>query len=361
MSRSRACAQCLARAWLLGRLAGHLDLVRTQIGPLLALEADQLIAAVAGRHAAAVRHELDEFNAATARRRCSDAEVEPICRCDSAYPPALARLDAAPAVLHVGGGLERCLKRLRDQSVAIVGARRASPYGVAVAGSLARGTAAAGVTVISGMARGIDTAAHEGALAVDGITLAVLAGAAERAYPTSARSLHRRIRDRGAVISELPPGVPSRRWMFRARNRIIAGLSAMTVVVEARRESGAMLTAAAATELGRTLGAVPGRVTSPLTAGPHALLRSGASLVAGPQDVLDGLFGAGVACLRGLPREPLAPHLQALLDALAEGHEVEVALAQAGVQADRGLAALASLELAGRVRREPGGEFSVLA
>ncbi len=360
MSASRACARCLARAWLLGRLAGHLDLVRARIGPLLELDEPSLIAAIAGGRADAVTRELGAFDPEAARRRCSAAGLAPICRCDREYPAALAQLGAVPAVLHVGGGLERCLELLADQPVAIVGARRASAYGTGVARSLARGVGAAGVTVISGMAPGIDTAAHEGAVAGAGATIAVLPGGADRAYPASARALHRRIGDRGAVVSELPPGVRVRRWMFPARNRIIAGLSAMTVVVEARRESGALLTADAAIKLGRALGAVPGRVTSPLAQGPHELLRSGASLISGAQDVLDGLFGAGVRCVPARPREPLAPHLQAVLDAVSDGDEIEAALARAGCDPDRGLAALASLELAGRLLRRPGGGFSVL-
>jgi DNA processing protein len=209
------------------------------------------------------------------------------------------------------------------------------------------------------MALGIDIAAHRGALAAEAGTVAVLPAGADRPYPASAQALHRQIRERGAVVSELPPGTPVRRWMFPARNRIIAALGQMTIVVEARRESGALLTAGWARRLGRPVGAVPGRATSPLAAGPHELLRSGAELVCGPQDVLDGLFGAGV---RPMPRraEPLAPGLEALLGALAEGDGPEAALARAGLDADRGLAALASLELAGRVRREAGGRFSVL-
>jgi DNA processing protein len=263
-------------------------------------------------------------------------------------------------VLHIGGELERAVARLADQPVAIVGARRPSPYGVEVARSLGRGLAAAAVTVVSGLARGIDAAAHEGALDGQAATIAVLPGGADLPYPASARRLHRRIAADGAVISELPPGTRVRRWMFPARSRIIAGLSAMTVVIEARRGSGALLTAGFALQLGRGLGAVPGRITSPLAAGPHELLREGAQLVCGPQDVLDGLFGAGGRQAPVRTAAPLTNPLQALLDGLADGRETSAALARAGLSADAGLAALASLELAGRVRREPGGRFSVL-
>jgi DNA processing protein len=349
---------------LLARLAGHLDRVRDRIQPLLELGSADLVAAVAGRQQAQIERELARFDAARARAGVRAAGLEPVCRCSEDYPSALADLSAPPAVLHLAAdrGMERLHALLGERPVAIVGARRASPYGLDVARALGRGLAAAGVTVVSGMATGIDTAAHQGALAAAPATVAVLPAGADRPYPPSARSLHRRIRQGGAVVSELPPATPVRRWMFPARNRIIAALSAMTVVVEARHGSGALLTAAVAADLGRPLGAVPGRITSPLAAGTHRLLRSGAQLIAGPQDVLDGLFGVGVRS--AVPRRSqttLAPDLRRLLDALAEGHDIATALSAAGLPGDRGLAALASLELAGQIRREPGGGFSVPA
>jgi DNA processing protein len=282
-----------------------------------------------------------------------------LCRCGPGYPEGLWALAAPPAVLHVLGGLERLLALLAEPAVAIVGARGPSPYGVTVARSLGRGLAAAGLTVVSGMALGIDAAAHRGALDAAAPTVAVLAGAAETAYPASARALHRRIRAAGAIASELPPGTGSRRWMFPARNRIIAALSAMTVVVEARSRSGALLTAGHAGDLGRAVGAVPGRVTSPLSRGPHALLRAGARLVEGPEDVLEGLFGADAPVRPRRSGRALEAPLQALLDALAEGHGTAAALVRAGLEAEGGLAALASLELSGRIRRAAGGRYSV--
>jgi DNA processing protein len=361
MRAAGACAACLARSWLLVRLAGHLDLLRDRTMPLLALADSELIAAVAGAQRALVEHERDRFDADAARRRAATAGLDQVCRCSDAYPAPLAALAAPPAVLHIAGGIERLQELVAGSPVALVGARRPSPYGTELARSLGRGVAAAGLTVLSGMAQGIDSAAHRGALDADGPTVAVLAGAAELPYPAGARALHERIRVRGAVVSELPPGTRARRWMFPARNRLIAALGAMTVLVEARAGSGALLTARFAAELGRRLGATPGRVTSPLAHGPHQLLRDGALLIERPQDVLDGLFGADTCRLAKIVRPALEPPLQALFDALAEGHDTPGALAAAKLDADRGLAALAALELAGRIRREPGGRYSVSA
>lgn len=157
-----ACDGCLGRAWLLDRLAGHLDPVRRRIACLLELDDEDLIAAVGGRRRTELLGERRGFDPVGARARCAVAGLAVICRCDSGYPPALTELAAPPAVLHIGGSVERAQSLLADQPVAIIGARRPSPYGVEVARSLARSLAGTAVTVVSGMARGIDTAAHEG-------------------------------------------------------------------------------------------------------------------------------------------------------------------------------------------------------
>lgn len=359
-----ACDGCLQRTWLLARLAGHIDLHRDRLEPLLALTDAELVAALAGRRQQAIERELEAFDPDLARKHAAEAQLEQICRCHCAYPAPLADLDAPPAVLHVAGGLERFLALAKTTAVAIVGSRRPSAYGIDVARSLARGAAAAGITVVSGMALGIDAAAHRGALDANRPTVAVLAAAPERPYPARARSLHARILASGAAVSELPPKTSARRWMFPARNRLIAALAGLTVIVEARPGSGALVTARHAAELGRQLGAVPGRITSPLARGPHRLLRQGALLIEGPEDVLDGLFGADTAARTSRPCAPdrpaLPPDEQALLDALADGQDAATALVRAGLDAHRGFAALASLELAGRIRHEPGGRYLVL-
>jgi DNA processing protein len=353
-----ACGPCLARAWLLARLAGHLDRVRSQIDQLLLLGDRELVAATGGREAGAIERELASFDPTLARARAADADVELLCRCDRGYPRQLRSAPSAPAVLHVTGGLARFQALAAADPVAIVGARNASPYGLDVARALGRGLSFAGVTVISGMAFGIDSAAHAGALSVDGRTIAVLPGPADRPYPASKRRLHSRMLRSGAVLSELPSDTAIRRWMFPARNRIIAGIAAMTVVVEAGERSGALLTAAFARELARPVGAVPGRITSPGAFGPHELLASGARIVRGPEDVLEVLGVAPGATIDSRP--PLLPELRRLLSAIASGRDTTGALVHAGLAPEHGLAALASLELAGYVRREPGGRFAVL-
>jgi DNA processing protein len=259
----------------------------------------------------------------------------------------------------VAGGLDRFLAAADEDPVAVVGSRRASAYGIQVAGSLAQGLARAGITVISGMALGADAAAHSGALDAGGLTLAVLPGPPEEPYPRDKRRLHAAILEHGAAVSELACPVGVRRWMFLARNRLIAGLAAMTVVVEAAERSGALVTARMARELGRPLGAVPGRVTSTQAAGPNRLLADGAIVVSGAQDVLDGLFGAGERHAEADWRPRLSPERRRLLSALAEAADTSDALARAGLDADRGLAEVAELELDGYLRRGPGGRFEV--
>jgi DNA processing protein len=358
-----ACDRCVGRAWLLGRLAGHLEHTCGRIDEVLALGDDELIAAVGGRHEEAIRQELSEVDLARQRELAAEAELETICLCDARYPERLRGVAGAPAALFVTGGLERFLRLATRDPVAIVGARRATAYGLDVARSLGRALAASGVTVLSGMALGIDSAAHAGALsagAATGRTVAVLPGPANRPYPAGRRALYRQILAAGNAVSELPPGAEVRRWSFPARNRIIAGLASMTVVVEAGARSGALVTAARAGELRRPVGAVPGRITTPQAAGSNSLLAAGACVVRGPQDVLDRLFGAGVRHASEEARPSLAPELRAVLAAIANGRDNAGALARAGIPTEQALTALAALELDGYVRREPGGRFTLV-
>jgi DNA processing protein len=360
IAANRACEDCLRRTWLIARLAAHLERVRGRIGALLGLPDEVLIDAVGGDQRSVVSGELGRFDAVEARRAAIEAGVKMICRCDGSYPARLADLPAPPAVVHVAGSLERFLELAESDPVAIVGSRRPSPYGLQIAHSLGRGLGAGGICVVSGMAFGVDAAAHAGALGGGGGTLAVLPGQADRPYPAAKRVLHGQIRTRGAAVSELPPGSQIWKWTFPARNRIIAALSALTVVVEAGARSGALLTAAIARDLGRPVGAVPGMVTSPLASGPNRLLARGAKVVRGPQDVLDAVFGEGVREAVAEQRPELPPELRRLVAAIAEGRDTAEALARADLGPEQGLAALAELELAGYVRREQGGRFIVV-
>jgi DNA processing protein len=352
------CDACTARAWLIGRMAGHIEQARGRIEPVLALGNDELIAALGGRQRHRLRRELEDLDPTAVRARSEEAGLETVCACDPSYPPPLRALAAPPAVLHVAGGLERLLALLDADPVAIVGSRRATAYCVEVARWLGRGLGSARLPVVSGMALGIDSAAHAGALEAGARTVAVLPGSADRPYPPGKRALHRSILIAGAAVSELGPEASIQRWTFLARNRIIAALAGMTVVVEASEYSGALVTARVAGELGRPVGAVPGRVTAPQAAGTNWLLATGARLVRGPQDVLDHLFGAGARrAVDG--RRPPAEELRPLLAAVADGQDTLAALARAGFDPDQGLRGLAALEVGGYVRRAAGGRFTV--
>lgn len=356
-----ACGSCLTRTWTIRRLAAHLDVGRGRASSLLELDDDKLIAAVAGRDRGDVERERAGFAPDADREAASAVGVALLCRCDPAYPRRLRDLPAPPAVLHVAGGLERFLALCEGDPVAIVGTRAPTSYGVELASALSRRLAAAGLTVVSGMASGIDAAAHGGALeAGGGATVAVLAASPERSYPRTKRQLHAALLRDAAVVSELGPQTPVRRWMFPARNRIIAALSALTIVVEAGERSGALLTARLAGSLGRGVGAVPGRVTTSQATGPNELLAGGACLIRSAQDVLDALFGVGIRTIRSDERPATTDTQAALLRELEAGASLVAALTRTGLRADRGLAELAALELAGRVRRGPGGGYSVI-
>ena len=207
-----------------------------------------------------------------------------ITRAAPGYPPLLTELHDPPARLFLDGDAEL----LAGPAVAVVGARSCSSYGSHVARALGRELAAAGVVVVSGLARGIDGEAHRGALDA-GATVAVLGCGIDRDYPRAHADLARRIREKGLVISEYPPRTEPAPWRFPARNRIIAGLALATVVVEARSRSGALSTADFALELGRDVFAVPGEITAALSAGTNELLRQGAAPLLSAADVLSAL------------------------------------------------------------------------
>jgi DNA processing protein len=282
-----------------------------------------------------------------------------IQRGEPGYPAPLLDLgaDAPDRLFGCGdralvGGLEL------GQTVTIVGSRRPSSYGLRVAEDLGRLLAAAGLVVVSGMARGIDATAHRGALAGDGITLAVLGSGADVVYPASERRLYRDILRRGAVISEAPPGQRPEPGAFPKRNRIMAALGAITVVVEAAEPSGSLITARQALKLHREVGAIPGPVTSRMSEGTNGLIVDGAAPIRGAQDVLDRLLGVGVERVRRCG-PPLEPELARVAEAIELGSSTcDAAAAACEVVANDVAVALARLELLGYVQSDPAGRYS---
>lgn len=361
-----ACDGCLRRTALVAALAPHVEHARRQhrhLRELLGLTDEQLLAAIGGGRRAELQRAHAQFEPSAARLALERTQLHAVCRHDDGYPSRLLDAADAPAVLHVAGHPERLTALARDgaAAVAIVGARRAGPEGLEVAHGLGRGLAAAGVTVVSGMALGIDSAAHAGALEVGGPTLTVLAGGADVPYPPSKRTLYRSLVSTQAAVSEMPPGMRPWRWAFPARNRTIAGLASLTIVVEATERSGSLITAELAQQLGRAVGAVPGPVTAPRCAGTNALLRDGAVVIRDAQDALDEALGIGVAtALAGRRASELEPPLRTLLRDVENGRDTVAALACTPAEASGALAGLAELELLGFLRRGPGGRYTRL-
>ena len=266
-----------------------------------------------------------------------------------AFPRGLASIFDPPVGLFVRGDEDATL--LDRAAVAIVGARSCSAYGASVARTLGRELAAAGLVVVSGLARGVDGEAHRGAIEAGGSTVAVLGCGVDRVYPAAHAELARRVAERGLIVSEYAPGVEPAPWRFPARNRVIAGLAAVTVVVEARERSGALITADLALEEGREVFAVPGEITSALSAGTNALLRIGATALTSSADVLE-TFGVAPAAQQSVELSPPADLvLSWLRDRPAAADELVRALA---VPAAEVATALAELELAGLVDEQAG-------
>ncbi|MES1192931.1 MAG: DNA-processing protein DprA [Solirubrobacterales bacterium] len=378
------CAACLRRTWLVAQVAGGLEVAHSRRRPIrsvLALADDALIEAVGG--GTGLRERLAAANPSDLLASAVDAGLEVVCRHSAGYPARLLDDTAPPAALFIRGGDGDARGRLArlvatadctntinnpdgasEGAVAIVGTRRASPEGLEVARSLARGLAAANVTVVSGLALGVDSAAHAGAVEVCGPTVAVLGGGADVPYPMRKAGLyHAVLAAGGVVVSEMPPGFRAFRWNFPARNRIIAALAPVTIVVEAAERSGSLITAELALELGRDVAAVPGPVLSWRSRGTNALLRDGATLIRDVRDALElvlGTEGAAVAMKRAAeqtiaPPATLRPELRALLAAVEDGRNTIGSLASDPAGAAAVSAGIADLELLGLVRRVSGG------
>lgn len=338
VSRSRvsACLKQVTAEWPTG---GSDQMVR-EVEARLAVAPDRM-AAARERTAAAL---------ADARR----AGFEPVVWQDPRYPPLVAEIHDPPPVLWVRGRTEA----LTAPAVALVGARAATVQALETARSLAAGLARRGVVVVSGLARGVDSAAHRGALEGGGATVGVLGSGGDRLYPPEHAGLAAEMSRRGAVVTELAPGVGPLREHFPLRNRIISGLVRALVVVEAAERSGSLITARLALEQGRDVMAVPGPALGGRNRGAHALIRDGAKLVETPDDILEelpgwrpGLTAPADGCNVLLENElttAMCPGEPCSVDDLAE---------RTGLEPRALLARLFELELAGRVTRVGGGRF----
>ncbi len=286
------------------------------------------------------------------------------------WPPRLSTLDDMPPVLYVRGDPEV----LRQPALAIVGSRNPTPAGAETAHQLAHHLAAAGLVIVSGLAHGIDAAAHEGALAAGGLTVAVAGTGVDRVYPARHAQLARRIADEGALISELPIGTPPSRAAFPQRNRIVTGLCLGTLVVEAAVQSGSLVSARHAMEQGREVFAIPGSIHSPLARGCHRLIRQGAKLVETAEDILEELGPQIATPTRGEPRGAVSettakdgqvpddaapdPEYAQVLEALDwEPRGVDDIASRAGLGPGEVASMLLRLELDGVIRTVPGGLY----
>jgi len=292
--------------------------------------------------------------------RAGAASIAAIPWSAPSYPIALTTITDPPPVLWTRGRVDA----LSVPAVAIVGSRAASPYGLAVAGQLAADLAARGLAIVSGLARGVDSAAHRGALSAGGVTIAVLGSGVDVVYPPEHASLAADIDATGAVVSELVPGTRPLQWFFPLRNRIISGLSRAVVVIEAGEKSGSLITARCALEQGRDVLAVPGNILSGRNRGAHALLRDGAKIVESADDILEEL---GLATVSGAPEDGAEHGLEATPGAAidpvlrclvpGEASDLDEIAERSGVKTPRLLPRLFELELQGFVRRAGGGRF----
>ncbi|MDQ3588094.1 MAG: DNA-processing protein DprA [Actinomycetota bacterium] len=369
---TEACSGCLRRSLLIGHLAPRIAGLlgrppEKRPSGLLGLGCEELIEALVippERHG--VRRWLEELDLGAVTDGLGETGVEALCRHSEPYPPALAFTADSPPVLWLLGGRQHLADALRAPVVTVVGTRKPSPYGREVAYALGRDLAAAGVTVVSGLALGIDAAAHRGALEGRGASsIAVMANGPDVPYPRTNTPLWRRLAEQAVVMSELPPGQRPYRWSFPARNRIMAATAELTVVVEAAEASGSLITAQFAGQLGRAVGAVPGRVSSQSATGANGLLRDGAAVIRGAQDVLAELAPDSRATL-GAPREPseradgasaLDPAARRVLEAVESEEGLEAIGRRARLAASEVRGALARLEGAGLVLRDPLGRY----
>ena len=361
-SAPTACGDCLRRSWLLSLLGPYVEKIATgspgaRSPGLLRLSNEDLVAVAAPKVAGQLLARVEAIGERQLAAELEGAGCWACCRHDSVYPASLHDALDAPWAL-IGRGDRRLLADIEPGgAVTVVGARRATSYGREVARELGRDLASAGIVVVSGLAFGVDACAHRGALET-GATIAVLGCGPDTAYPAAHRSLWRQVCESGLVLSELPPGAPPWRWTFPARNRIMAALTGMTVVVEAAARSGSLITADLAADLGRDLGAVPGPVTSRASAGPNNLLAGGACVVRDAQDVLDAMLGVGVRRLDRAGAALDSRQLDALAAVEAGASTCDGVATALGLPGAEAAAALARLELLGYLSCSPLGIYS---
>ena len=358
-----ACDRCLRRSHLIAFLAADVERLlppgRAARADVLEAGDDVLLAAVgSARRESAIAY-MAGFDPDAARGRLEVAGLHAACAHTHLFPAGLRDLRQPPPVLYASR-LDRLIAD-EDSRAVLIGSRRPSEYGRTVAYRLGRGLGASGVPVVSGLALGIDALAHRGCLDAGGRTVAVLACGVDVAYPRTNRRLYEEIRRDGAVVSEMPPGARPYRWLFPARNRIMAALGRLTIVVEAAERSGTLITADCASELGRDVAAVPGWVTADVAAGTNGLLRSGAGVVTCAQDVLDLLYGVGARSVPEPPEQSLTPVEASVLELVAAGTEIESLRVACGLAPGELRAVLARLELCGLVRRSASGAYVTAA
>ena len=275
---------------------------------------------------------------------------------DSAYPEMLKEISDPPVVVYVRGDI-----RPQDKyAIAIVGSRNLTHYGEAVAESISRELTSMGFTIVSGMARGVDSISHKSAIKAGGRTIAVLGSGVDVPYPPENKMLMNRIAEAGYLLSELPPGSPPDKENFPKRNRLISGLSLGVLVVEATSKSGALITARCALEQGREVFAVPGNITSPNSEGTNELIRKGASLTLKAEDVLSELAPVLKGFIRSRDRVKIeVTEEEGRLCSLLSGEpkQVDVISRESGLPASKVLAVLLGLELKGAVKQITGKRF----
>lgn len=274
---------------------------------------------------------------------------------DTAYPQALLAAADPPVLLYAKGRVEL----LNRPALAVVGSRNATKQGEATAAAFAAALSGAGLTIVSGLALGIDAAAHRGALDGRGSTIAVIGTGADRIYPSRNEPLAREIAERGLIVSDFPIGTPAMAANFPRRNRLIAGLSRGCLVVEAAERSGSLITARLAAEAGLDVFAIPGSIHSPLSKGCHKLIRQGAKLVERAEDILEELrWEAVVAAAAPTTSAPADPEAERLLEGMGyDPCNLDTLADRTGLTAERLLAMLLPLELDGHVAQLPGGRY----